>query len=74
MVGDAARLIDPEDLADMAAALGEMSGSEAVRAAWRARGLERAAEFHWARAATATVESYYSATGQTLPEARHAHC
>ena len=74
VVGDAARLIDPEDIADMAVALGEMSGSEAVRAAWRERGLERAAQFHWARAATATVESYYAAASRTQPEPRHAHC
>ena len=74
VVGDAARLIAPEDIADMAAALGEMSGSETVRAAWRARGLERAAQFQWERAAAATVESYYAAAGRTLPTARHAHC
>ena len=74
VVGDAARLIEPEDCADMAVALGEMASSETVRAAWRARGLERAARFRWELAAAAVVENYHAAAGRTAPVRGHAHC
>ena len=74
VVGDAARLIEPEDTGDIAAALGEMCASEAVRGQWRARGLERAAQFRWERAAADVVASYHAAAGKSAPEQRHAHC
>lgn len=71
MVGDAVRLIEPEDCAGIAAALGEMATSESVRESWRARGLERAASFCWETAATAVMESYRAAAGRSAAMAGH---
>ena len=58
VLGDAAPLVDPDDVDGLAAAV------EAVLAdpePWRARGLARAAEFSWARCAEETVAVYRSA-------------
>ena len=65
VVGDAARLIEPEDCADIATALGEMATSESVRESWRARGLERAGLFRWETAAAAVAETYLAAAERT---------
>ena len=56
VVGDAARLIDPEDPADMAAAMAGIT--PATRAEWSGRGIARAGKFRWETAARAVVRSY----------------
>jgi glycosyltransferase involved in cell wall biosynthesis len=57
VVGDAARLVDPEDIGEIAAALREML-DETVRKQWQARGLRRAALYSWLRCAEATQVVY----------------
>lgn len=63
VAGDAGLLFDPHDEAAMAAALERLlfDGGEAERL--RARGLERARQFSWERAARATLDSYRRALG-----------
>jgi glycosyltransferase involved in cell wall biosynthesis len=74
VVGDAAHLINPEDVADIAAGLAAAPVAPNARDAWRRRGLARAAEFHWENAARAVVETYTESIQKRLPLARHAHC
>lgn len=65
VAGDAARLVDPFDADDLAAALDEMT-AERVRDEWRAKGLTRAKEFSWARTAALTRNLF----AQVATEAR----
>ena len=58
VVGDAALLVDPEDLPAMAASLTRIWRDDDLRADLRARGLARAAEFSWDRTAQLTLEVY----------------
>ena len=58
--GDAALLAEP-DAAALAAALCEVLSDEALRSRVRARGLERAAEFTWARTAAGLLAVYAEA-------------
>lgn len=57
VVGDAARLIDPEDISEMATALGEMT-TKSHRTDWQARGSARAALFDWRESARQLTELY----------------
>ena len=59
VVGDAARLIDPESVTDMAGAMGEVSADD--RAGWSRKGIAHAARFRWENTARAVVESYQRA-------------
>lgn len=59
VVGDAARLIDPESIADMAVAMKEISTAD--RDAWSRKGIAHATQFRWEHTARAVVESYLSA-------------
>ncbi len=52
---DAAVLVNPFDQAEIAAALEEVMGSDALRARMRTRGLARAAAFTWESSARATL-------------------
>lgn len=61
VVGDAARLIDPESPDSIAAGLAEVLASPD---AWRTRGLARAALFDWNRCARATAGLYHAAALQ----------
>ncbi len=67
VAGEAALLFDPHDEPAIAAALerllsdGEQDRAEVERL--RARGLERAREFSWARTARLTLESYRRVLG-----------
>lgn len=61
VVGEAAHLIDPEDVADMAAGLAAAPVTPEARETWRQRGIEHAARFHWNNAARAIVETYCAA-------------
>ncbi|MDP3766381.1 MAG: glycosyltransferase family 1 protein, partial [Dehalococcoidia bacterium] len=58
VAGDAALLIDPRDVDALAAAMGRVLSDEALRADLRTRGLERAAQFSWERAARETLFLY----------------
>jgi glycosyltransferase involved in cell wall biosynthesis len=58
VVGDAALLVPPLDVRAWAEALRRLLGDADLRADLQARGLARAREFSWARAARATVEVY----------------
>jgi glycosyltransferase involved in cell wall biosynthesis len=58
VAGDAALLVDPTDVAAMAAALDELLGSPALRRDLTARGVARAAGFRWEQAAERMVGLY----------------
>lgn len=58
VVGDAGLLIDPDSPEDLSAALGRLIEDSALRASLRQRGLARAGEFSWARAAHQTMAVY----------------
>ena len=56
--GDAALMVDPEDVGAIAAALGQLMGDESLREKLIARGLDRAAQFSWEKAAEQTWNVY----------------
>ena len=58
VVGDAGILLPPDDSNAWANALDKLLSSEAVRARWRDRGLERAALFSWEETARQTLKVY----------------
>jgi glycosyltransferase involved in cell wall biosynthesis len=58
VAGDAAVLCDPESVASIRDGLRRLLSDEALRADYAARGLKRAAEFSWARAAEETWAVY----------------
>lgn len=63
VVGDAGLLIDPNDAEGLAEALGRVLSDAALRQDLRRRGLARAAEFSWNRAARETLAVYRQAMG-----------
>jgi glycosyltransferase involved in cell wall biosynthesis len=74
VVGDAAHLIDPEDVADIADGLAAAPITPQGRETWRRRGIEHARQFHWETAAKAVVETYSAALNTSPRLARHGHC
>lgn len=56
--GDAALLVDPEDVEALAAALGQLMGGGELREKLIGRGLDRAAQFSWEKAAEQTWNVY----------------
>jgi glycosyltransferase involved in cell wall biosynthesis len=58
VVGDAALMVDPLAVADIAAALRRLLTDEAARCEYRRRGLTRAPQFSWARTALQTRDVY----------------
>lgn len=60
VVGDAALTVDPTDVDMLSDALGSLLRDEALRASLRRKGLYRAAEFSWERAAKETLAVYRS--------------
>lgn len=60
--GDAVLLFDPSDAAALAAQIRRLAGDPDLRGRLRERGIRRAAEFSWERAARATVELYRALT------------
>jgi glycosyltransferase involved in cell wall biosynthesis len=64
VVGDAALLVDPEDVSAIAAGMTRLWRDDDLRASLRARGLARAREFTWDRAARLTLEVYRDALGE----------
>ncbi|MBK9711691.1 MAG: glycosyltransferase family 4 protein [Kouleothrix sp.] len=61
VVGDAALRVPPDDLPGWVAALWRLLGDPALRGELSRRGLERAADFSYERAAQATLEVYAAA-------------
>lgn len=68
VVGDAALLVDPDDVAAFAAALRRALEDEALRADLVARGRVRLARFDWDRAAGETLDLLEEAAGATARE------
>jgi glycosyltransferase involved in cell wall biosynthesis len=62
VVGDAGLLVDPRDTDAVAAAVERVLGDDALHAALRRSGLDRAASYTWERCAAATVDAYRRAT------------
>ncbi len=58
VAGEAALLVEPDDLAGLAEAIGRVLTDPERRADLRARGLRRAARFTWRRTAEATLAAY----------------
>jgi len=61
IVGDAGLIADPEDIAALADAIRRASGDAALRNMLREKGLARAREFSWQRAAEKTVRVFEEA-------------
>ena len=61
VLGEAARLVDPHDEEEIAAAVVETLGDASTRSALIAAGLERAARYDWNAAADATIAVYEEA-------------
>ena len=58
VAGDAAILVDPTDVAQIAQAMWLVLSQPALAAALRAKGLARAAQFSWERTARETIAVY----------------
>jgi len=58
VAGDAALLVDPHDVNDMAARMLELANSPAVHARLRLSGIARAAQFSWEKTARETLAVY----------------
>jgi glycosyltransferase involved in cell wall biosynthesis len=66
VVGSAARLVDPESVAELEAAIAELCDDSERRAQWRELGLARSRMFNWDRTASQTLEILRgAATGGT---------
>jgi glycosyltransferase involved in cell wall biosynthesis len=61
VAGEAAVLVDPSSVEQLCDAIDRVLRDDGLRTALRERGLERAAEFSWERAARETVEVYRQA-------------
>jgi glycosyltransferase involved in cell wall biosynthesis len=61
IAGDAAILVDPHDVEALRGAMDRVAADQALRRALRARGLRRAAEFSWPRAAAETLAVFAEA-------------
>ncbi len=64
VVGDAAVMVDPYDVPAMADGIERVLGDPDLQEELRRRGLERAAQFTWERAARQTVEVYRKVLGR----------
>lgn len=64
VVGDAAITVDPYDVDALAAAITRVLSDAELRAELRARGLARAAQFTWERAARETLDVYRAVLGR----------
>lgn len=63
VAGDAAELVDPLRVDEIAAALCRIATDSELRASMRARGLEQARRFTWENAGRGTLEAYRRALG-----------
>ena len=64
VAGDAAILIDPQDIVGLAAAMQRLCNDAALRHEMRARGMAQAARFSWQRAARETLAVYQTVSGK----------
>jgi glycosyltransferase involved in cell wall biosynthesis len=69
VAGDAALLVDPLDIGEIADAMARVLADAALAAELRRRGLERAARFSWQRTARATVAVYRDVASRTGAQA-----
>jgi glycosyltransferase involved in cell wall biosynthesis len=67
VVGDAAVLVDPYSVEDIARGLTQVLTDEALRTRLIARGLERVLQFSWVRSVRAIHRGYGKVLGQPLP-------
>jgi glycosyltransferase involved in cell wall biosynthesis len=58
VAGDAALLVDPEDVESIAGAISELLSDENLKTNLKALGIERAAEFTWQKTAAKTLSLY----------------
>jgi glycosyltransferase involved in cell wall biosynthesis len=65
VAGDAALLVDPTDVSEIAEGLARLLTDHAFAEDLRQRGLQRAATFTWAATARATLDVYRQLTGAT---------
>ncbi len=65
VAGDAALLVDPQDLVGLAAALHHVCQDDDLRRQMSARGMAQAARFSWERAAHETLAVYRQAMGRS---------
>jgi glycosyltransferase involved in cell wall biosynthesis len=72
VIGEAALKVNPEEVEDISEALRNVSGSGELRQALREKGLARAAEYRWDRAATATLEVYEWAAARVKTRGQNA--
>jgi glycosyltransferase involved in cell wall biosynthesis len=63
VAGDAALLVDPEDVGEIADALARVLTDAAMAEELRRRGRERAAALSWDATARATLDVYRQVTG-----------
>jgi glycosyltransferase involved in cell wall biosynthesis len=62
VVGDAARIIEPENISQLKQALAELASNSATREQLRAAGFARAKMFDWKKTAEATLKVYQRAS------------
>jgi glycosyltransferase involved in cell wall biosynthesis len=67
VAGDAALLVDPDDVNGLAEAMGRVSRDDDLARELKARGLRRAAEFSWARSAQTLLSELRIAAGSRRP-------
>jgi glycosyltransferase involved in cell wall biosynthesis len=58
VAGDAAVLVNPEDVEELAEAMMRVLSDDSLQSQLRSRGLERAKQFTWQRAAQQTLAVY----------------
>ncbi len=68
VVGDAALLVDPNDVDSIARGLTRVLTDDRLRSQLRAQGLARAAQFTWEHVAARTTEVYRRAQAAALPQ------
>ena len=73
VVADAADIVDPDNAADIAAALSRLATDDGHRQRLMERGLHNAQRFDWNRNARQVLETYERAYRRTRPE-RHQAC
>ena len=74
VAGDAALLVHPESVGDLAAALRRVRDDESLRLRLTGAGLERSRLFSWERAAQATLEVYHEAAAERGRRGREQPC
>jgi glycosyltransferase involved in cell wall biosynthesis len=66
VVGDAALLVDPYDVAELASAIAQVLDDPALRASLRQRGHRRVAQFTWQHTARETITAYKRALSKEV--------